>query len=108
MAVEPEHIHKEWSQIRQEVVQAEQEAAEPAGKVSVVEGEDAAFVFAPDNGWQVAEVLVDGVSAGALGSYTFKEVSANHTISVSFEESLSIADPNDTGVSDWLAQHRRS
>lgn len=28
VAVEPEHIHKEWSQIRQEVVQAEQEAAE--------------------------------------------------------------------------------
>ena len=65
-------------------------------------GGGCAFVFAPDNGWQVAEVLVDGVSAGALGSYTFEEVSANHTISVSFEESLSIADPNDTGVSDWL------
>ena len=74
----------------------------PAGKVSVVKGQDAAFVFTADSGWQVADVLVDGVSAGAVSSYTFVNVSTNHTISVTFEEGTGIADPEDTGVSDWL------
>lgn len=74
----------------------------PAGKVSVVKGQDAAFVFTADSGWQVADVLVDGVSAGAVSSYTFINVTANHTISVTFEKDSTIADPDDTGVSDWL------
>ena len=74
----------------------------PAGKVSVVKGQDAAFVFTADSGWQVADVLVDGVSAGAVSSYTFTNVTANHTISVTFEKDSTIADPDDTGVSDWL------
>ena len=74
----------------------------PTGKVSVVKGQDAAFVFTADSGWQVAVVLVDGVSAGAVSSYTFTNVTANHTISVTFEKDSTIADPDDTGVSDWL------
>ena len=74
----------------------------PSGKVSVVKGADAAFVFQPEEGYKVADVLVDGVSVGAVGSYTFEKVSGNHTISVTFVKGSDVADPTDTGVADWL------
>lgn len=74
----------------------------PSGKVSVVKGADAAFVFQPEEGYKVADVLVDGISVGAVGSYTFEKVSGNHTISVTFVKGSDVADPTDTGVADWL------
>jgi hypothetical protein len=42
------------------------------------------YTITPDPGFHVAGVLVDGVSAGAVTSYTFDTVTANHTISASF------------------------
>lgn len=74
----------------------------PSGKVSVVKGADAAFVFQSEEGYKVADVLVDGISVGAVGSYTFEKVSGNHTISVTFAKGSDVADPTDTGVADWL------
>lgn len=38
------------------------------------------FTFNPDNGYEVSDVLVDGKSIGAKGSYTFKDVDAQLTI----------------------------
>jgi hypothetical protein len=40
----------------------------------------------PDGSYQVADVLVDGVSVGAVTSYTFSNVQADHTISATFVE----------------------
>ena len=73
-----------------------------SGKTAVVSGEDATFVITPDSGYRVADVLVDGKSVGAVCSYTFENVKANHTISVTFEEGEQVIDPDETGVSDWL------
>lgn len=58
---------------------------DPAGAVEVVEGEDASFTFTPDTGYVVDDVMVDGVSQGALDSYTFQDVAGDHEISVSFK-----------------------
>lgn len=44
------------------------------------------FTFTPDDGYVVADVIVDGVSIGAVEKYTFKKVTENHTIKVIFEE----------------------
>ncbi|MBA5629641.1 T9SS type A sorting domain-containing protein [Moheibacter lacus] len=55
-------------------------------------GGDINFVFIPDPGYEVADVLVDGVSVGNMTSYTITNVTEDHTISVSFEE---IAEPGD-------------
>ena len=74
----------------------------PSGKTAVVSGEDVTFVITPDSGYRVADVLVDGKSVGAVRSYTFENVKANHTISVTFEEGEQVIDPDETGVSDWL------
>ena len=74
----------------------------PSGKTAVVKGENATFTITPENGYRVADVTVDGKSVGAVLSYTFENVRQNHTISVVFEEGNQTADPEDTGVSDWL------
>lgn len=74
----------------------------PSGTVSVTAGADKTFTFTPDEGNRVADVIVDGESLGALGSYTFEDVRADHTIKVVFKAGNAPADPDDTGVSDWL------
>ncbi|HEY5506831.1 MAG TPA: hypothetical protein VIK83_04995, partial [Coriobacteriia bacterium] len=51
-------------------------------------GSDATFTVAPDTGYRVAEVLVDGESVGAVTSYTFHNLTANRTISAKFESTL--------------------
>jgi hypothetical protein len=56
----------------------------PSGAVPVADGADQAFTITADPGYQIADVLVDGVSVGAVTAHTFKAVSANHTISASF------------------------
>jgi hypothetical protein len=56
----------------------------PVGTVSVSYGSDQAFTITPDAGYQVADVLVDGASAGVVTNYTFTSVKVDHTIVVSF------------------------
>ena len=56
----------------------------PSGAVGVSYGGSQAFAITPSTGYHVADVLVDGVSAGAITSHTFSNVIANHTIAASF------------------------
>ncbi|GAB1417969.1 hypothetical protein MASR2M12_07340 [Bacteroidales bacterium] len=56
----------------------------PSGTVTVNHGENKTFTITPNNGYHVADVLVDGASVGAVATYTFSNVTANHTISASF------------------------
>ncbi len=56
----------------------------PAGAVVVNYGDTPTFMITPIFGYSVADVLVDNVSVGAVGSYQFTPVSADHTISASF------------------------
>lgn len=75
----------------------------PSGKVTIVQGGDMTFRMIPQQGYQVADVLVDGESVGAITRYTFEDVRRSHTISVTFQqENNTPADPQDTGVSHWL------
>jgi hypothetical protein len=55
----------------------------PSGSVSVLAGASQKFTFTPQAGYRSA-VVVDGSPMGALTSYTFTNVQAAHTISVSF------------------------
>lgn len=56
----------------------------PAGEVSVKEGASQTFAIAAQEGYAIADVLVDGQSVGAVDSYTFENVTANHTIAALF------------------------
>ena len=59
----------------------------PSGWTSVREGWDQTFTITPDKGYAVAKVLVDGKSVGAVMSYTFKNVTKDHTIEAIFMKS---------------------
>ncbi|MBN2736303.1 MAG: carbohydrate binding domain-containing protein [Spirochaetales bacterium] len=61
-------------------------AVSPAGNVSVRENGSQTFVFTADTGYQLEDVWVDGLSLGPLGSYTFSNVSADHSIEVFFSQ----------------------
>lgn len=56
----------------------------PSGNVTVKAGADQAFAIQPNSGYTVSKVLVDGTDVGAVTSYTFKNVTANHTIEAVF------------------------
>ena len=56
----------------------------PSGAVSVNYGSDQTFTITPAPHYHVADVLVDGVSKGTLTTYTFNDVTANHTIAATF------------------------
>ena len=61
----------------------------PAGEVSVKEGASQTFTIAAQEGYAIADVLVDGQSVGAVDSYTFENVTANHTIAALFTKTAS-------------------
>jgi len=48
-------------------------------------GVGSTFTIMPDTGCHVADVLVDGISVGAVTAYTFNNVTTSHTISAAFE-----------------------
>lgn len=56
----------------------------PNGSVTVTAGADKAFTITADAGYHISDVTVDGVSKGAVSSYTFENVQANHTIHATF------------------------
>jgi hypothetical protein len=56
----------------------------PSGAVGVADGADQAFAIAPNGGFAIQDVLVDGGSVGAVATYTFTNVQTDHTIAASF------------------------
>jgi Secretion system C-terminal sorting domain/Bacterial Ig-like domain (group 2) len=55
-----------------------------SGATTVCSGNNQSFTITPNAGYTIADVLVDGVSQGAITTYTFSNVTANRTISASF------------------------
>lgn len=56
----------------------------PAGSVKILGGSSKSFTITPASGYKIGDVTVDGDSVGAVTSYTFSSVSANHTLKASF------------------------
>jgi flagellin-like protein len=56
----------------------------PEGDVIVNDGSDQTFNIVTDLHYHIASVTVDGASAGISNSYTFHNVRADHTITVTF------------------------
>ena len=74
----------------------------PSGKVTVSAGQDKTFTITPDEDNKIMNVTIDGTAYGPLASYTFEDVRANHTISVTFAPGNAPADPGETGVDQWF------
>ncbi len=73
---------------------------EPTGAITVVKGDNQTFAITPNEGFEIAEVLVDGASVEVTeNSYLFENVTANHSISISFIEIPKITkQPQDSTV----------
>jgi predicted ester cyclase len=56
----------------------------PSGTINVNSGGSQNFTFTPNTGYHILNVTVDDTSKGKLASYLFSNVSANHTINVTF------------------------
>lgn len=77
----------------------------PSGSTLVREGRDQTYTVVPDDGYRIADVLVDGNSVGAVESYTFDNVQKRHAIEAVFieEESPSAGSPfTDVHPDDWF------
>ena len=56
----------------------------PAGTISVKAGSSQTFNITPKSKYRISKVKIDGISISPITSYTFNNVTANHTISASF------------------------
>ena len=72
----------------------------PSGEVNVNQGGSITFTITPDSSYEIADVLVDSVSVGAISSYTFDNVTSNHTISAIFRSTGGSTGGN-TGVTRY-------
>jgi hypothetical protein len=57
-----------------------------SGTTTVNSGGNQSYTFSPVSGYKISDVLVNGISQGAITSYIFTNIVANHTISVVFEK----------------------
>ena len=56
----------------------------PKGSVIANYGTTKKFTIRPNTNYEISDVKVDGVSQGAITTYTFSNVTTNHTIEASF------------------------
>jgi len=53
---------------------------DPLGEVTLEEGSDQTFNITPQGrDYEISDVLVDGISVGAVSTYTFENVQSDHT-----------------------------
>jgi hypothetical protein len=57
----------------------------PLGEVRVKSHSSQSFIITPNSGFKIKDVKVDGVSVGQLSTYTFSDVTSDHTIEATFE-----------------------
>lgn len=93
-------------------------AISPSGNVGVNHGDTRTFTITPDGGYDIAQVLVDGVNKPAAvsqGTYTFADIAEDHTIEALFvirtytitamaEENGSISPDGETNVNHGDSQ----
>ena len=60
----------------------------PSGTISVNYGDSKTFTITPNPGYKIKDVKVDGASVGSVSTYTFTNVTTNHTISATFEKEI--------------------
>ena len=76
----------------------------PSGPVNVPAGGNQTFAVAPGDGHIIASVTVDGVNRGAISSYTFTNVTGDHTISAAFTTEQFSLSPGGTYYFDLSGQ----
>jgi hypothetical protein len=75
----------------------------PNSITTVNSGANQTYTITSNSGYQISSVTVDGASQGAISSYTFSNIIANHTISATF--TVIVTPPSGTIhiTTAWLA-----
>lgn len=68
----------------------------PTGIIDVKEGESKTFTITPENGYEISELKVDGVSVSATNSHTFSNIGDNHSIYAVFRKASAETAPPET------------
>ncbi|EDY33590.1 alpha-L-fucosidase [[Ruminococcus] lactaris] len=67
----------------------------PTGATNVYKGTSKAFTITPNDGYHVDSLTVDGTAVDVVTEYTFSDVTANHTIAVTFaKDAVTVAKEN--------------
>ena len=67
----------------------------PTGATKVYKGTSKAFTITPNAGYHVDSLTVDGTAVNVVTEYTFSDVTANHTIAVTFaKDAMTVAKEN--------------
>ena len=67
----------------------------PTGATNVYKGTSKAFTITPNDGYHVDSLTVDGTAVDVVTEYTFSDVTANHTIAVTFaKDAMTVAKEN--------------
>lgn len=67
----------------------------PTGATKVYKGTSKAFTITPNDGYHVDSLTVDGTAVEVVTEYTFSDVTANHTIAVTFaKDAMTVAKEN--------------
>jgi len=70
----------------------------PSGIITINEGESQTFTIKANNNYEIDDVLIDGTSAGAISTYTFSNVTKNHTIEATFKLGTGIEETDNFGI----------
>ncbi|MDP4858345.1 MAG: fibronectin type III domain-containing protein, partial [Desulfobacterales bacterium] len=69
------------------------------GTVSVEQGSGKTFTITANSGYEIADVVVDNQSKGAVTSYTFNNITTNHTITATFDAVSTVSTDDDSSGS---------
>jgi hypothetical protein len=58
---------------------------DPSGTTTVSKGDSQTYTITPEPGRTVRSVIVDGANRGAITTFTFTNVTTNHTINAYFK-----------------------
>ncbi|MFI5253063.1 MAG: hypothetical protein ACHQQQ_11610 [Bacteroidota bacterium] len=75
----------------------------PSGIIPVTGGGIQAFSIKPDAGYNIVNLLIDGDAIEHDTSYTFSNVSHNHTIAAAFAKDTDAAPSSDTAQSGFVS-----
>ena len=82
----------------------------PSGQTTVNCGGTITYTITPSTwvsyGYVIGSVIVDGINVGAVSSYTFSNVTSNHTIVANFNKLypvvINIVSPSGKYLNDWI------
>lgn len=79
----------------------------PSGTTTVLEGDSQTYNISANDGYAISDVKVDNISQGIITTYTFSNITTNHTIKVIFAPTISeIFTPTsiDLDISNYLEE----